>query len=265
MRDARAIIYGEIKAGWTYRAGIFLAAFYGPIYITIFYFLWRAVFSHTPGGTVNGMDFTSTVTYLTIARLIYGLFHSYIAWEMFWTVRSGNLILLMCRPMGFMYYYVARWLGGQILTLTIITIPNIIFVYFFIPVDIHFTTMSLLFIPSLILGLIIGFALDYIGGTIAFYTESIYGVLVAMGVLMEFFSGQLIPVAFFPGVLKNVAMLLPFQASINTPVLILMNPGMGLKESLPMILVQLFWAAALILFAMFFFSRASRKVTVNGG
>lgn len=256
---------GEIKSSWTYRAAILISAFYGPIYISIYYFLWRAVYGATPSGIINGMTFSSIITYLAIANVVQGMLYSYIDWDIAETVRSGNLVLLLCRPMGFMSIYAARWVGANALNLAMVTIPNIIFICIFIPMEVNFTAQTLLFIPSIILGMVIAFAFDFIVGTIAFYTESIYGITATKSVLMTFFSGQLIPIAMFPGVLREIAMLLPFQAVVNTPVSILTDSAMGLGDALRMMLIQLLWAAALVMFGSLFFKRSVRRVTVNGG
>lgn len=265
MREARAIMSGVIKTGWQYRVAIILDAVYGPIYIIIFYFLWRAIFNTTPGGVINGMNFVSTITYLAVARVLLGLFNTSIPWKISSTVRDGSIILFLCSPVSFMFNYAARWLGGQLLTILMVITPNILFVCIFIPIKMHFTIVSLLFIPSLLLGMAIGFMFDFIVGTIAFYTEAVYGVVVGKKILMEFFSGQLIPIILFPKFIRKITMILPFQAVINTPVSILTNPDMGMEKALSMVLIQLLWAVGLVLFASIFFRRASRKVTVNGG
>ena len=82
--------------------------------------------------------------------------------------------------------------------------------------------------------------------------------------LISFLSGTLLPIAFFPKGLREAVSGMPFAGMSQNPILILMMKY-DLAESLRCVALSAAWIVALELFAKGLFSRAIRKVTVQGG
>jgi len=78
------------------------------------------------------------------------------------------------------------------------------------------------------------------------------------------FSGALVPLSFFPGWLKSVALLLPFQGIVHTPASIYLG-RIGGMELVHYLGVQLFWVAVLWFVGKRMWHRAVRQVTIHGG
>jgi ABC-2 type transport system permease protein len=75
-----------------------------------------------------------------------------------------------------------------------------------------------------------------------------------------FFSGAIIPVAYFPGWLAAIARALPFAAILQTPV----DVWLG-KAHAWQIAIQAAWAVALFAAGRVVLRRATRKLVVQGG
>jgi ABC-2 type transport system permease protein len=224
-----------------------------------------AVFDSSPHDVLNGMTWSQTVAYISIAMLLGNTLYSFVDYQISGTVRSGDLIIFLMRPLDFQLYFFLTAVGQILLNILLIGVPGILFITLILRLDFSFGTSAVFFIPSMLLGIGIAFLLDYLVGIIAFYTESIFGITNAKGMLLMFFSGQLVPLAFFPAALRQVAMVLPFQAVINTPVSLLTDASLDIVSGLNMLLVQFIWVLVLIIISRLFFNRAVRKVTVNGG
>jgi ABC-2 type transport system permease protein len=94
----------------------------------------------------------------------------------------------------------------------------------------------------------------------AFWLLDIRGVLVIAITVNLFFSGMVVPIAFFPRWLERVAQALPFASALQTPV------DVWLGHSAPWrIPLQLVWAVALFVLGRVVLRRATRKLVVQGG
>jgi ABC-type uncharacterized transport system permease subunit len=121
-----------------------------------------------------------------------------------------------------------------------------------------------LYVVSLIGGYTVTMMLTLILGLIAFWTLEISGLTMLYILVGQFFAGALVPIPFFPGPLRVIADLLPFQSTTYTPVAIYVGRLTG-TPALQAIAVQLAWTAVLGLVAKAMWSRALHRVVVQGG
>ena len=122
----------------------------------------------------------------------------------------------------------------------------------------------LLFLIAQVIACLLNDVLNYIFGILCFYTSSSFGVNQIKSVIISFLSGSLLPIAFFPGVLKDILGYLPFAGMASNPVMILLMKY-SFVDSFFFILLSLIWLFVLELFAFLLFKHASKKITVHGG
>jgi ABC-2 type transport system permease protein len=79
-----------------------------------------------------------------------------------------------------------------------------------------------------------------------------------------FFSGFIIPLAFFPGPLRTVANATPFPAMLQRTVDIFVGKAEGV-DVVVALAVQVGWAAALCAAAYATFAAGTRRLVVQGG
>ena len=126
------------------------------------------------------------------------------------------------------------------------------------------TARVLLSATSMVLGFSVKFGLAYLAGVACFYTSNGFGVIYLRQVVTGVFSGAMLPLDFFPGWLRSVAVALPFQATVHVPAQILLGRGAGAQLA-SSIGLQLFWSVFLWILARLVFRAAVRKITVHGG
>jgi ABC-2 type transport system permease protein len=121
-----------------------------------------------------------------------------------------------------------------------------------------------LFAVSLALGLLVSFAIRYLIALSAFWLMDGAGVMQIAGIVALFFSGMLLPLNVFPGLLGEVARVLPWSSILQLPadVLLGVHTGTGL---LGVYAFQLAWAVALLAAGRALQSLATRRVVVQGG
>jgi viologen exporter family transport system permease protein len=108
------------------------------------------------------------------------------------------------------------------------------------------------------------FAWRFIINITALWTVDALGVGRLMYTISIFFSGFLVPVAFFPDWLKTVAYFTPFPAMIETPVQIYLGIVQG-QAIVPALLIQAFWFLALYAVGRWLLVAGVRKLVIQGG
>lgn len=264
MKKYLTISKNSFIAGLIYKVHFFFTVFGNIIYIMVIYFLWKSIFKNS-GGTINGMTFHEVFIYLALASSLVCLFQTYTEWDMSHFIITGTIIKDLTKPLDHQLLTMFGVIGFALNNLVAITIPSMVVIFLIAGFQITFGINILFFILSLVMAFLITFAIDYSIGLIAFYTESIWGISIAKGVVVALLSGTLIPLSFFPQTFKKIVEFLPFQAIYNTPVSILISKNLELQDYFGYILNQIFWVAVLFLISRLFFKKAIKVITVNGG
>ncbi len=215
------------------------------------------------------MSFQQTVNYVWIQQAFLALFMSWF-WEMeiFDTITSGAIAYEMARPLD-LY---ARWFSQSVATRLarcVLRAVPILLVALLIPGPLRMTLppnagqFTLFLLSTLLsLGVVVAFSmLIYIS---AFCTLSAVGMRVMAAVLVDFLAGGVVPLPFFPPVLRTIVELTPFAAMQNMPLRIYSGNIAG-TEALFGLALQAFWLLVMVLFGKWWMRKAQTKVIVQGG
>lgn len=229
-------------------------------------FLFRAVYGGLPeGAVIGGYDATNIVTYIAIAWIGRSLVFNNVDREISTLVTEGNIAQALMKPIDFQAMTFFGALGEMGFRLFLFTLP--ISVVIFPLFDVH-GPASLQAgagaAVSFFLAFLVSTAINFIVGTFALRMKSILGLVRAKYIALEFLTGALIPLSFFPGPLQRAMELLPFQAIGYVPVTIWMGQRTGgaLVEALA---IQTAWAAALYALGALLWRAGVRRTSVQGG
>ena len=98
----------------------------------------------------------------------------------------------------------------------------------------------------------------------AFYTTSSAGVRIIAVNIVEFFSGSLLPLSFFPDWMQGFLRIQPFASIEDTPFMIY-GGSFSQREALLSLLLQLLWAAVFWTAGRLWMKAALRRTVVHGG
>ena len=122
----------------------------------------------------------------------------------------------------------------------------------------------LLFIVTLFLGLAVMVSFCMLVYVLTFFTISPQGLRILFVSCVEFFSGALIPLPFFPEKIRQVMELLPF-ASMQNVALRIYSADMNRQEIERAVLLQIFWLIVVTLSGKLLCKAAEKHITVQGG
>lgn len=248
-----------------YRMSLAVMVFGNLLYLTLIYFVWKAIFASSGSDVVNGMTFESTMIYLVLATALFNFMEMYIVWEMGRDIQSGKIALNLIRPMEYRNYLFWSVSGSFVVNFVFTFIPTFIIVLLVTKGTIGLGINLVYFMIAVILAVVINYEIDFIVGTICLYTESIWGINIMKQAVVTLLSGATIPLAFFPDKLRTVIDYLPFRAIYDTPLTLLLSDGTDQKMILSKLLISLGWAVLMSFISRLFWKVSIKQVTVNGG
>lgn len=248
-----------------FRASLFVTFFGNLCYLTIIYFLWKAIFDSSPQDVVNGMTFTDTMIYLVLAMALFNFMDTFLVWFMGRDIQSGKIVLDLIKPVSYSQYRFFFGMGNTISSFFITVLPTILVVYFITGGAIPLGWNLLYFAVGVGMGIVINFSINFFVGTICIYTQSIWGINIMKEVIVLLLSGASIPIAFFPEPLKTIVSYLPFQAIYNIPLQMLINDQLITGDYIKMLCIQVFWLFVTVLISQAFWKVSLKKITINGG
>lgn len=254
-----------ILEAFQFRLAMLVMVIGNILYLTVVYFLWKAIYASSGTDIVNGMTFSDTLIYLVLATALFNFMEMYTVWEIGRNIQSGKIVLDLLKPMRFRSFLFWSYSGSFVMQFFCTFLPTFIIVCIVtggaIPIGINL----LYFTISTIMAVVINYAVDFMTGTICLYTESIWGINIMKQVIVLLLSGATIPIAFFPKTLKKITECLPFQSIYNTPLTILLDKDPNMGTVFQALGLQAFWCVALLILSSLFWKVSLRKITVNGG
>ena len=265
LRKYLALTRAGIIECVNYRLSLFVMVVGNLLYLTLIYFVWKAIFASSGSDVVNGMTFESTMIYLVLATALFNFMEMYIVWEIGRDIQTGKIALNLLRPFEYKKYLFWCCSGSFVVNFMFTFLPTFFVVLLITKNTIPIGINLLYFVVAVILAVIINYNIDFFIGTICLYTESIWGINVMKQAVIMLFSGATIPLAFFPDKLRHVIDFLPFRAIYDTPLTLLLenNPSMDMVAS--KLGVSLAWVIGMSLLSNLFWRVSLKQVTVNGG
>ncbi len=239
-------------------------------------FVWGAMeilmfraFYQTPDNGSFPMTFEATCAYVWMQQAFLALF---MAWMMdndiFTCIMDGNVSYELCRPIDLYHMWFSRSLASRCSKAVLRCMPILLVAAFLpkpyglmAPVD---AAAFLLFLLTLATGLAVTVAFCMLIYISAFFTLSPDGIRMVARSVVEFFSGAVIPLPFFPDRIRGLMELLPFASMQNVPLRIYSGDLSG-GAMVRAILVQFLWLFLLVAAGKILNTLAMRKITLQGG
>lgn len=257
----------RFSCGLQYRAaawaGVVTQFAWGFMEIMMFHAFYEAEPAAFP------MSLEATVAYVWLQQAFLAFF---MAWmmegEIFDIIRNGNIVYELVRPINIYNMWFARSLANRMSKALLRCFP-ILVVASLLPQTYRMSlprslSTALLFLLTMVLGLLVTVALCMLIYVLSFFTVSPDGLRIFFVSGVEFLSGAVIPLPFFPEKLRFFLELLPFASMQNVPFRIY-SGGMTGEEILRALCLQLFWLVVLAGLGRLLCRVAVKRVIVQGG
>ncbi len=262
-----AVAAGGFRRYATYGTATAAGVFTNTVFGFIVAYTYIALWDERPG--LGGYDQAQALTFvwvsqslLAAAALIGGGFQE----ELQERIRTGDIAVDLYRPADLQMWWLAADLGRAVFQLlgrgVVPLVAGALAFPLALPVD---PLRWLLFLVSVLLALVVSFALRYMVGLVAFWLMDGAGVNIMATVASIFFSGMLLPLTVFPGGFGEFVRALPWAAMLQVPMDVLLGKHTGAGGAAEALGFQAGWALVLLGTGRLLQSAATRKVVVQGG
>lgn len=272
IKSLKRIYGGFFRAGvqnaMAYRAS-FLGFFIGQsLYCVVMYFIWKAVFMASGEAAFLGFSMTDMTLYVFLSNIVGFLTSTDATQNLAEEIRDGNIIMRMIKPINVDFSLLFMELGNKVMILTCVFVPVMLAVeiYRYVALGtVAFSIVTLIqFAVSVILSYLLAFYLNLLFGYLAFFLMNIWGFDILKGAIINFFSGAIIPLAFFPGAMRTLFEQLPFASIVYIPTMIYMGKYQG-RELLFVFAKQVIWLGVFVFICRLVWKWAQKRLAVQGG
>ena len=180
-------------------------------------------------------------------------------------VQDGFIAVDLIRPVNFKFYLFAEDLGDNCFRLVFSALPACIFVAIFFGFTLPDQAATfILFLISLVNGLILIYYINYLLGLLAFWFKTSFYVDWLLGAFITLFAGSIVPLWFYPDLLYRISKFLPFRLVMFDPLAIYLEK-ISYSDSLKVILTQIAWIFALMVLEKYVWKKAQAQITIHGG
>ncbi|MDP4164903.1 MAG: ABC-2 family transporter protein [Bacillota bacterium] len=246
-----------------YRTNYYTGILIYAINIGAYYFLWSAIYgtkSH-----IQGLSVLQMTTYVAIAWMARAFYFNNIDREMAVEIMEGKVAVELIRPYSYLWMKTMQGLGEGIFRLLFFSVPGMVIVSLIFPVKITWNPAVWgLFSISILLSFLINTQLNLLTGITTFFLYNNSGLIRAKRVVIDLFSGLLLPISFFPVWAQGLMKYLPFQGISYIPSMIFTN-GFSHQHAMQAILQQAIWVIILIVPVQVLWILAKKQLVIQGG
>lgn len=246
-----------------YRTNYYSGILIYTINIGAYYFLWSAIY----GGKENiqGLSVGQMTTYVAVAWMARAFYFNNIDREIAMEIREGRVAVELIRPYSYLGMKVMQGLGEGIFRFIFFSIPGMVIVTLLFSLTITVNGQTwLYFLLSLVFSFIINTQINLLTGMMTFFLFNNDGLMHAKRVIIDLFSGLLLPISFYPLWAQTIMQFFPFQAISYIPSMIF-SEGIQGEAVRSALLFQIIWCIVLILPITVMWNMAKKRLVVQGG
>lgn len=258
---------GAFQSLLSYRLNFFMYVLGEFLTVFVTYYLWAAVFRDSGAASLNGFTMTDMFAYIFMCQAASVFVLNDASSEVAYEVREGSIAMNLIRPIRYRVVVLFKVLGGLIYNMVFVGIPIMLVVSLarYFSYGIAPDVMGIIgFFISCVLGFFVYFYFNFIFGLTAFFVTNVWGMGMLKGAIVNFLSGLLIPIGFFPAWAQKILSYLPFNSLIYTPVMIFLGKFRG-TELINALLTQVFWVVFFGIAGTAFWRLAIKRLTILGG
>ena len=244
-------------------AGILTQVFFAFVYIMVYLAFYESGDANAP------MTLKQVINYMWLNQMFFTLIYlSYKDKDIINLIKDGNISYELARPLNVYFMWFAKILSQRISMMLLRCIPVMVLAFvlpepYKLMLPLNFSTF-LLFLLSFCISAILITGITMLFHIITMFTLDEKGTTSIIINIADIFSGQVIPLPFFPLFLQKVAILLPFRYISDFPFRIYTSHIVE-NEAIIGIIIQFVWLIIILIGGYLLMNKALSKTIVQGG
>lgn len=258
----------EIKRQMAYKGTFYLFIFISLFGSFISYFLWMSIYGSSGNGVICGLSKNEMIVYVFMVYVTSSVVNISLSGWLGDDIVKGTVAMNLIKPIDYRTSLITRALGNGIYNFIcpsiFIWIALEVYKVLVLGMEVTGIINILLYLLSCIMSFFIYVLFDFCFGMIAFFTTYIFGMQMVKTAMLNFLSGQLIPISFFPEIMQRIFDFLPFSSMIYTPVMVYLGKYSG-YDLLFVLLRQVSWVFILYILGSLIWRKVTKRLVVLGG
>lgn len=247
-----------------YRGQVWASVFGDLVQVFARIAIWMSLYAGVD--SAGGVSLKEMITYAIFSSVLLS------GWS--WTgfvnligsqIKTGDVAVFLLKPLNYPLMLLAGECGKMLFRLLTVVLPVSLVVgliYGVLPAaSVFHGAMAAAFF---VLGFAILFLLATIAGLLAFWLMTVFSLEWMLQALLLIFAGWFVPLWFFPAPAAAIIAKLPFAYTAYHPMAVYLGK-LDVETTLWTFAVGLGWAALLAAIAAWLWSRARRRIVVQGG
>jgi ABC-2 type transport system permease protein len=240
-KQTSAIISIAWQRNFTYRFTVLSYRIGEIAEVLVLILMWSAIYANS-GSAIKGFTLNEMISYVLVGNLISVAVRNFLVASVSKDISMGRLSMFLVKPIPYLKYVFINEIGRSFLSTVIsIATQGIVIAFFLNKIYINLEPAYLLIIlMMIILAFIIEFQMNFLIGTIAFWTDEVDGIQSTIDRIKRFFSGGYFPLSLLPVALTSAGLLLPFAYTFFVPAALYLKK-MDLKQGVHGLFIQVAW------------------------
>lgn len=253
----------QILVSLAYRFEVFATLLTRYIEIIAVVCLWECVYKNQD--SLKGMTKEQMVTWIILAAGMSVIYSTGVQSEIRSGVVKGNIAVELLRPCSLLGLYFGQDIGAMLVRIVTCFVPTVILGGLTFGMLLPVSGMNfVLCLLSLAAGYLIIWLLYAMLGVLAFWTMELGNMQWGLSTIISIFSGNMIPLYFFPESVQKVLAWLPFRYTYQAPLELYIGK-ISWQEGLGQIGIQILWICLLAGVLALLWKRVQKNVLVQGG
>ncbi|MFP3992155.1 ABC-2 family transporter protein [Streptomyces sp. E11-3] len=266
MRLYAAVAAGGFRRYATYRMATVAGVFTNTVFGFVMAYTYIALWSARP--QLGGYDQSQALAYVWLGQALLAacaMFGGGFEDELIARIRTGDIAIDLYRPVDLQFWWLAGDVGRALFQLLGRGVVPMAIGALVFDIALPGSPLTwLAFLLAVALGFVVSFAVRYLVALSAFWLLDGAGAAQIATLSGMFFTGMLLPLNVFPGLLGDIARALPWSSLLQVPADVYLgkHTGWGLVGAYAF---QGGWALVLLGAGRLLQSAATRRVVVQGG
>lgn len=246
-----------------YRINYYSGILIYTLNIGVNYFTWKAIYGG--GESLGGFTGAQMTTYVAVSWMARAFYFNNLDREISTDIRDGSIAIQFIRPYNYVLVKMMQGLGEGLFRFMMLMIPGMVIAILLFPVQLPTEPSAWIgFLVMLFFSFLISSQINIITGLSAFFVENNEGMMRMKRVIVDLFSGLIVPITLFPGWLSSILKVLPFQAITYLPGSVFTGrvQGVGIWNVLG---IQVIWFLVLLVPIVWLYHAARQRLFVQGG
>ncbi len=246
----------------SYRVNILMGILGNIVNLVIQISIWHTLLGSR---SVTNTTIGTMITYSILSTCITALQLNNVGYAVEERLRSGDIAIDLLKPLSYPLSIAADGLGTMAFQSLFTFLPTFVIAVAVFGLEPPVSALSLLGAAvAALLALVISFGFGYLFALLGFRYLTAHHFNFPFSVMMGVFGGQFLPLWFFPSWLSAINHWLPFQYMYFVPVAIYLG-RISRQDLGGTVAIGGVWAVALLLLTRWLWTRAMRRLVIQGG